>query len=136
MILRIDLAPLAEAGAIVALHAGAAFFAIAAGAFQFALEKGTRAHRILGYLWVSLLTLVATSSFFIHDFRWFGPFSAIHLLSAYTLWSLWIAVGHARHGRIDQHRQDMVWIYGLALLLTGLFTLLPGRTMHAVLIGD
>ncbi len=136
MILRIDLAPFVEAGGLVMVHASAAFVALGAGAFQLALEKGTGGHRALGYIWVTLLAFVAASSFFIHEFRWFGPFSAIHLLSAYTLWSLWVAVGHARHGRIDRHRRDMVSLYGLALVLTGLFTLVPGRTMHAVLIGD
>jgi uncharacterized membrane protein len=33
------------------------------------------------------------------------------------------------------HRNSMIQLYVLALLLTGAFTLVPGRTMHAVIFG-
>jgi uncharacterized membrane protein len=38
-------------------------------------------------------------------------------------------------GHIRQHRIWMVLLYILALLVTGLFTLWPGRVMHGVLFG-
>ncbi|MEM9248735.1 MAG: DUF2306 domain-containing protein [Pseudomonadota bacterium] len=135
MTLQIDIAPLLRKGPVVITHALAAFAAIAAGSLQFALPKWTGLHRVLGYLWGGLLALVAGSSFFIFDLRLIGPFSPIHLVSAYTLWSLWTALQHARHGRIEAHRRQMVSLYTVALILTGLFTLIPGRTMHEVLAG-
>ncbi|WP_259989945.1 hypothetical protein [Sulfitobacter sp. S190] len=45
--------------------------------------------------------------------------------------SLVQAVRAARRGDIVQHRA----IYLYALVITGAFTLLPGRTMHAVFFG-
>ncbi len=49
--------------------------------------------------------------------------------------SLVMAVYLARHGNIRQHKIWMVLLYILALLVTGVFTLWPGRVMHGVLFG-
>jgi len=62
-------------------HALAAFAAVIIGAVQLWMRKGGRAHRIMGYLWVTLMAIVALSSFFIHKIRLVGAFSPIHLLS-------------------------------------------------------
>ena len=129
------LAPLLEAGPLVASHAAAAFAAIGVGATQFVARKGTRRHRVLGYAWVALLAFVALGSFGIHTIRLWGSFSPIHILSLVTLVSLVAAVAFARNGAIEAHRQTMLWVYALALVLTGSFTLWPGRIMHQVLFG-
>ncbi|WP_375464129.1 DUF2306 domain-containing protein [uncultured Methylobacterium sp.] len=129
------LAPLAAAGPLVQAHALAAFLAIALGAAQFVLPKGRRPHRILGRAWVGLLALVALSSFGIHGLRQVGPFSWIHGLSLFTLTMLVLGVAFARSGRIAAHRWTMIGLFSGALIVTGLFTLVPGRTMHAVLFG-
>lgn len=128
------LSPLWQAGPWVASHALAAIAAMVLGAVQLALAKGTRAHRMLGYYWVITMAYVAASSFMIHEFRILGPFSPIHVLSAITLVSLWRAISFARAGRMEAHRRTMVALYALALVVTGIFTLLPGRTMHEVLV--
>jgi uncharacterized membrane protein len=122
-------------GSVITAHALAAFVAIMVGAVQFAAPVGTRLHRVLGYVWVAMIAFVAASSFWINQFQTIGPFSAIHVLSAITLVSIWYAVRAARDGRIEAHRSTMASLFVLALLLTGAFTLLPGRTMHAVLFG-
>ena len=64
--------------------------------------------------------------------RLWGPFSPIHLLSIWTLFSLVMA---ARQGNIRLHKIWMVLLYILALKVTDVFTLLPGRVMHGVLFG-
>jgi uncharacterized membrane protein len=69
------------------------------------------------------------------DIAPWGGFSPIHLLSIWTLFSLVMAVYHARQGNIRQHKIWMVLLYILALLVTGVFTLWPGRVMHGVLFG-
>ena len=46
-----------------------------------------------------------------------------------------MAVYHARLGNICQHKIWMVPLHNLALLVTGVFTLWPGRVMHGVLFG-
>ena len=130
-----NISALTHASPIIQAHAYAAFAAIGLGAAQFALPKGTGAHRVLGYSFVALMIGVAGSSMFIHTIRSFGPFSAIHLLSLFTLATVPLAVHAARQGRIGAHARAMGLLYGLALILTGLFTLWPGRLMHKVLFG-
>jgi uncharacterized membrane protein len=46
-----------------------------------------------------------------------------------------LAVFAASRGRIEAHRRAMLSIYALALIVTGLFTLWPGRIMHRVVFG-
>lgn len=127
--------PLWDDGAVISVHALAAIFAMVLGGLQLAAPKGTALHRVLGYVWVSTMALVAMSSFWIHEFRIIGPFSPIHALSALVLVSLVYSVSAARRGNVAAHRASMVQLFVLALVLTGAFTLLPGRTMHAVLFG-
>lgn len=127
--------PLLESGPVIIGHTFAAFAALAIGALQLLLPKGTTLHRGIGYLWVTMISAVALSSFFIHKLQMLGPFSVIHLISIFTLYSVFTAVSAARAGDIQNHKRGMIQLYALALILTGAFTLLPGRIMHAVLFG-
>lgn len=127
------LTPLWNDGVIISIHAIVAIGAMVLGAFQFILPKGTSTHRGIGTLWVSLMAIVAVSSFWIHEFKVFGPFSAIHLLSIVVLFYLFSGIRAARRGEITKHKHQMTQLYLLALLITGALTLLPGRTMHAVI---
>ena len=113
-------------------HALAAMGAVVLGGAQLASAKGTARHRALGWAWVGLMTCVAISSFFISELRLWGAFSPIHLLSIWTVFSLVMAVYFARQGDIRKHNIWMVLLYILALPVTGLFTLWPGRVMHGV----
>src|SRR6266704_2423431 len=97
--------------------------------------KGTIPHRTIGWIWVTLMTVIALSAFFIHEIRLVGPFSPIHLLAIFTLTTLPLAVRHARGHRVDRHRRAMIGIFLGALVIAGLFTLLPGRIMHAAVFG-
>lgn len=129
------LAPLLSSEAPIPLHAAAAIAAVVLGAVQLAAPKGTRAHRGLGRIWVGLMVVVALSSFWIHGFRLWGPFSPIHLLSLLTLGLIAHAIRAARRGDIREHANTLRWTYALALVVTGAFTLLPGRAMHQVIFG-
>lgn len=102
---------------------------------QLFLAKGTSQHRIIGYIWVALLGLVALSSFWIHDIRQVGPFSFIHVLSVVVLINLYSGIRAIQAGNIVAHRSTMRWMYFAALIGAGAFTLLPGRDMHLVLFG-
>jgi uncharacterized membrane protein len=104
------------------------------GLVQFAAPKGTLPHRTIGWIWVLLIASVAISSCWIHTIRLVGPFSPIHLLSIFTLIALPIGVWRAHRHRVADHRRIMV-IFGGALVIAGLFTVLPGRIMHAVVFG-
>lgn len=119
----------------IPVHAVLALAAVVIGAVQFCLPKGTFWHRTMGYVWVVSMFVVAASSFFINEFRWFGPFGPIHLLSFLVLFSLWRGITYARKKAISAHKKTMVLLYFLSLLLAGAFTFLPGRIMHTVLFG-
>ena len=128
-------APLLDAAPQIPLHAFAAMAAFVLGLVQFAAPKGTLPHRTIGWIWVALMALVAVSSFWIHQIRLLGPFSPIHLLSIFTLAMLPFGVWFAHRHRVADHRRVMVLMFSGALVIAGLFTLLPGRIMHAVIFG-
>ncbi|WP_315756622.1 MULTISPECIES: DUF2306 domain-containing protein [unclassified Bradyrhizobium] len=130
-----NFAPLLAAEPAVLLHAVAAMTAFALGLVQFAAPKGTLPHRTIGWVWVALMVAVAASSFWIHTIRLVGPWSPIHLLSLYTLAVLPLAVWAAHRHRVAAHRRAMITLFSGALVIAGLFTLLPGRIMHKVVFG-
>jgi uncharacterized membrane protein len=128
-----NLAPLLDAVPPIPLHAFAAMAAFVLGAVQLSAPKGTLPHRTLGWIWVGLMVAVAVSSLWIHQIRLVGPWSPIHLLSIFTLVMLPIGVWRAHRHRVNAHRWTMISIFTGALVIAGLFTLVPGRIMHAVL---
>ena len=130
-----SLAPLLDASPAIQLHAFAAMTAFALGVVQLAAPKGTLPHRTVGWTWVALMVVVAVSSFWIHELRTWRGWSAIHLLSIFTLATLPLAVMHARRHQVARHRNAMLAIFTGALVIAGLFTFVPGRIMHAVLFG-
>jgi uncharacterized membrane protein len=130
-----SLAPLLNAAPPIPLHAFAAMAAFGLGLVQFAAPKGTLPHRTLGWIWVGLMAAVAISSLWIHQIRLIGPWSPIHLLSIFTIAVLPVAVWRAHRHRVADHRRIMFFLFTGALVIAGLFTLLPGRIMHAVLFG-
>jgi uncharacterized membrane protein len=126
---------LLDAAPAIPLHAFAAMAAFGLGLVQFAAPKGTLPHRTIGWIWVGLMAMVAISSFWIHRIRLLGPWSPIHLLSIFTLIVLPLAVWLAHHHDVTNHRRIMIFIFAGALVIAGLFTLVPGRIMHSVVFG-
>lgn len=129
------LEPLTSAALPIQFHAFAAIAAFCLGAAQLFRTKGNRSHRIAGYTWVALMLIIAVSGLFIHEIRLIGPFSPIHLLSLLILVSVPLAVLGARKGDIKGHGRAMTSIFWMALVLAGVFTLLPGRIMERVVFG-
>ena len=119
----------------IPLHAIAAMIAIILGGVQLSMKKGGVLHKRLGWIWVGLMLIVSFSSFFIHEIKLWGVYSPIHLLSLWTIFSVGLAIYFVRVGKIKRHKQVMVALYVFALILTGFFTLLPGRVMHQVVFG-
>ena len=119
----------------IPLHAAAAMAAIILGGLQFYMKKGGILHKLIGRTWIGLMIVVSVSSFFIHKIELWGAYSPIHLLSVWTIFSLGLAIYYVRVGNIKRHKQVMIALYGFALLLTGLFTLMPGRVMHQIVFG-
>ena len=119
----------------IPLHALAALLAVILGGIQLAMKKGTRLHKALGWIWTVIMAVVAITSFFIHEIKLWGQYSPIHLLSLWTLISLGLAIYFAKTGKIKRHKQVMVALYGFGLILTGFFTMMPGRVMHQIIFG-
>lgn len=129
------LEPLLTASPIIQIHAYAAMAALLTGGAILFLPKGNARHRTLGRAWVGLMVVVAASSFGIWEIRMFGLFSPIHLFSAVVLYALYKGVEHIRARRVGQHRRTMQTLYVASLVVSGVFTLAPGRIMHKVVFG-
>ncbi len=131
-----SLAPLLNASPAIQIHAVAAMSAFALGIVQFSAPKGTLPHRTLGWIWVAIMVVVAASAFWIHELRVWGTWSPIHLLSIFTLVMLPIGVWRAHTHSVTAHKWTMIGIFGGALVIAGIFTFVPGRIMHAVVLGN
>jgi uncharacterized membrane protein len=116
----------------MAIHLAAVAPAVAIGAIQMLMRKGTRAHRALGWLWVLSMSVVAVSSFWIFEIRRGAGFSVIHLLSAWTLIAMSAAIWHIRRGNVRAHKRFMIGTL-LGLAGAGLGALAPGRFLSQLL---
>ena len=131
----VSLEPLLRSSSLIQFHVACAFLGLVVGAVHLFRKKGDRLHRVIGYVWVGLMAFVALSSLFIWTIRTFWLFSPIHIVSVFTLVMLWRAVQMARRHDIRGHQRTMKMLYLLALVVTGLFTFLPGRRMYGVVFG-
>jgi uncharacterized membrane protein len=129
------LAPLLNASSVIQLHVAAAVSALVLGTVQLVSPKGTLPHRSIGVIWIALMATVAISSFWIHAIRLWGPFSPIHLISIFVLVMLPVALYDAHTHHVRAHRRAMIGLFFGGLVVAGLFTLAPGRIMHAVVFG-
>ena len=130
-----SLAPLLNASWEIQAHAFAAMAAFVLGIVQFAAPKGTLPHRTLGFVWMALMILVAVSSFRIRGIRLWGPWSPIHLLSIFVLLMVPLAVWHAHRHNVRGHALTVIGVFIGGLVIAGGFTFVPGRLMHAVVMG-
>ena len=133
---HVSLAPLLNASPVIQVHTFSAMAAFALGIVQLSAPKGTLPHRSVGWLWVTLMFVVAASSLWIHQLRMVGPFSPIHLLSIFVLVMLPVAVMRARRHHVREHRRAMIGLFTGALVIAGLFTFWPGRIMYKVAFGN
>jgi len=117
----------------IAIHMTLALTAVAIGPVALWARLGVHIrpwlHRAFGYAWVTCMLGAAFTSLFIRDFKlpnlW--GYTPIHLLIPVTLFSLYRAFRFLAEGNIMGHRKTMQWLYGLACIVTGAFTLLPSR---------
>ncbi len=126
------LEPLLSAPPLVLAHVLTVVPAAVLGAALLAGRKGTPWHKRCGRIWIGLMAAAALISLFIHETRGFYGFSLIHLLSLLTLSGCWQVVSAARRGDVRAHRRHVLSLNIFAILGAGLFTLVPGRRMHAV----
>lgn len=118
---------------IVAIHMTFALAAVVIGPMALWTRLRSiarpRWHRAFGYAWVTCMLGAALSALFIRGYRLpnIAGYSPIHILIPVTLFSLWRAFRYLAQGNTRGHQLTMQWTYGLACIVTGLFTLLPQR---------
>ena len=127
------LEPLINSTTPISHHTVAGILASLVGAAQLWLTKGTVLHRRLGYVWVGLIVFVALTGFFIFETGVAPPFNYLSKpLSALVLVMLWWGIRLARAGKTKEHRQTMIQLFWLTMLI-GLLTIQPGRVVHQML---
>jgi uncharacterized membrane protein len=129
-----DLGLLMAQPLVIKVHLLAALAAIALGALMMLSRKGRTFHRIAGWVWVSLMALVAGSSLFITGLNG-DNWSFIHLLSGWTLLVLPLAVIAAKRHEVKRHRGTMMGLFYGGLLVAGALAFIPGRLMWNMLLG-
>jgi len=131
-----SLSPILSAAPIIQLHVAAAVVAILLGPLALYWRQGTRLHKTAGYIWACAMAVLALSSFGIHSFAVIGPFSPLHGLALFTLWSLYEGIRRAQAGEIAIHRRVFRSLYWFGVMIAGLFNFLPGRTINRALLPE
>jgi uncharacterized membrane protein len=132
--------PLIHAPLVVQAHVVTVVPAFVLGAWLLLFSrKGSRWHRALGVMFLTLMIITAIISLFIHrrmpESALFGM-SSTHLFVPFVLFATWRAINGAMTGNIKQHQR---WVMGLffgALVINGVNNIffLPGIT-HNVFFG-
>lgn len=120
-----DFGPLLAQSLLVQFHVVTVVIALVVGPVQFALPKGTRAHRVAGWIWVSAMLSTAVATLFIRDMIP-GQFSPIHIFSVMSLIGVPLAILAARAGNIAAHQRAMTGLY-IGLVIAGVTAIAPGR---------
>lgn len=119
---------------VIQVHALAALAALAIGLVQFFGPKGSLPHRTLGFAFVILMVVAATTAIFIRQLN-DGGFSPIHLFVPLTFAGLYGLVRHAMARRGEKHGKNANGLLFGALLIPGVLAFIPGRLMWAVIAG-
>ncbi len=120
----------------IQVHWATAVVAFVLGLVIFAGKKGNRLHKTLGWAYVVLMFVTATSAIFIRSFpeqsgtpTLFG-YSPIHIFVPVTFFGVGGAIVAIRRKQVQAHRSGMVGTFIGALVIAGLFTFLPDRRMY------
>lgn len=127
---------------VIAIHLSAALGAVVLGPVALWARKGAtqrpRLHRAFGYAWVTLMLATAISAIFIRDHAMpnIAGYTPIHLLIPVTLLALFGAFWFLAHRNINGHRKTMQMLYFGACIVAGSFTLVPGRYVGNLVLGQ
>lgn len=134
------LEPLLYASTAIKLHVATVVPAALIGTYLiFVSRKGAAIHRALGYVYLSLMTITAVATLWVHSLMPQGPFfgfSPVHLLIPLVLFGAYGALRAAWTHRISRHRRAMLGVYFGGIMIAGGLTFLPGRIMHGIFFGE
>jgi uncharacterized membrane protein len=115
----------------VQIHIVTALAALVLGTAMFVRRKGTRSHRMIGKLFLALMLATATSAYFIRYLNE-GSFSWIHIFIPVTFFAAFETVFYIRKGNLKGHKRAVTGLFFGALLIPGIVSFLPGRTMWMI----
>ena len=128
-------APIMSAPIPVKLHLATVLPAFAIGSYLiFISAKGAPHHRVLGYAYLTLMTITAGTTLFIHEVNpdGFMGLSFVHLFIPLTIYGVVAAVAGARTHNHRLHRNAMIALYVGGFLIAGGTAFGPGRMLHQV----
>lgn len=128
------LSPILMSNWIIQLHTLAACIAFLLGPVAVLRRSRDRVHRLAGYGWVVAMAITAVTALGIFELQVIGPFSPIHGFSVLVAVMLVLGLRDIRAGRVVAHGRRMVQLHVWSMGVAGLFTLMPGRRMHEVLL--
>jgi len=121
------------------IHAFFALIAVPVGLYILLTKKGTQKHKLTGCIWTLFLLIVSFTALFIQAINP-GEYSLIHLLIPWTIGSLIYSIWSIRKFQKTKlqkykkaHMYSMIGVYVGALLVAGVFTLMPGRLFYEIL---
>jgi len=91
--------------------------------------KGSHIHRILGSVYLTLMTITAVAAIFIRSLNP-GHLSWIHIFVPLTLFGVFRAIWRIRRKDVRGHRAAMLGVYFGGLIVAGALTFYPGRLMY------
>jgi uncharacterized membrane protein len=129
------LEPLLQAPLAIQIHVATVVPAFLIGTWLILVSrKGGPRHRLLGWVYLGLMTITAVAAIFIAPH--IGPtvlgFGPIHLFVALVFIGIYNAIQGVRRHDIHRHAGAMIGVYVGAILIAGGLTFLPGRIMHEV----
>jgi len=126
--------PIVHASLAVQIHIVVAFVALAIGIVMYRRKKGTKSHKLMGRIFVFFLLTTAVSAIFIRQLN-NGNFSWIHIFVPITFIGAFQAIFWIRRGNLRKHKKAVQGMFFGALLIPGILSFLPGRTMWHVFFG-
>ena len=127
--------PIFSASPVIQIHLAAALLALITGGIMWRRPKGTPSHKLMGRFFIVLMLVTAASAIFIQEINK-GHYSWIHIFVPITLYTIVSALWAIKNRNITRHKQAVKALYFYALIIPGVFTLMPGRRLFAVFFGS
>ena|SRR6185503_9235136 len=132
---RMNLDPVLDASFAIKVHLATVIPSFFLGTWlMFLSKKGGQSHRLIGAIYLLLMTVTATAGIFIKEVNP-GHFSWLHIFVVITYFSVFSAIWSLRHNNIRGHQAAMWGLYVGGLIIAGAFTFHPGRIMHRLFFG-
>jgi len=119
---------------VIKIHLVGALLAIVLGGVLMTVRKGRTFHRVAGWVWVSLVSVVAGSTLFITELN-HGSWSLLHLFTGWTLLVLPLGVMWAKRHNVAKHRRTMMGLFYGGFAINLVIAFIPGRTLWMMVFG-